>query len=251
VISVTSPAAGDGKSTLALNLAISLAQSGKKTIIVESDLRRPKVHKLTGAENKVGIVDALRGTLPLDECIQPTQVSDLSVMPCGPRPKDPAELLARPEYERVLADLRARFDYVIVDTPPVLAVTDPAGVAARVDGTIVCMRLSRHTRDLGKRTVESLRDIGATVAGIVINGVEERDAYGYGNYRYSDYRYYYKNYNYKYGYGRYGSYNSYSETEGSEYYSDDRPSQLRGQRQQSIEDNVSSEQTEAEKSDKV
>ena len=251
VISVTSPAAGDGKSTLALNLAISLAQSGKKTIIVESDLRRPKVHKLTGAENKVGIVDVLRGTLPLDECIQPTQVSDLSVMPCGPRPKDPAELLARPEYERVLADLRARFDYVIVDTPPVLAVTDPAGVAARVDGTIVCMRLSRHTRDLGKRTVESLRDIGATVAGIVINGVEERDAYGYGNYRYSDYRYYYKNYNYKYGYGRYGSYNSYSETEGSEYYSDDRPSQLRGQRQQSIEDNVSSEQTEAEKSDKV
>jgi len=94
---------------------------------------------------------------------------------------------------------------------------------------IVCMRLSRHTRELGKRTVESLRDIGATVAGIVINGVEERDAYGYGNYRYSDYRYYYKNYNYKYGYGRYGSYNSYTETEGSEYYSDDRAGQPRTQ----------------------
>lgn len=251
VISVTSPAAGDGKSTLALNLAISLAQSGKKTIIVESDLRRPKVHKLTGADNKLGVVDALRGSLPLDECIQPTQVADLSVLPCGPRPKDPAELLARPEYERLLDDLRARFDYVIVDTPPVLAVTDPAGVAARVDGTIICMRLSRHTRDLGKRTVESLRDIGATVAGIVINGVEERDAYGYGNYRYSDYRYYYKNYNYKYGYGRYGSYNSYSETEGSEYYSDDRPSQLRAQRQQAGEESFTAEQTDAEKSDKV
>ena len=165
VISVTSPAAGDGKSTLALNLAISLAQSGKKTVIIESDLRRPKVHKLTGADNKQGVVDVLRGTVPLDLVIQPTQVPDLSVIPCGPRPKDPAELLARPEYERFLEDLRSRFDYVIVDTPPVLAVTDPAGVAARVDGVIVCMRLSRHTRELGKRTVESLRDIGATVAG--------------------------------------------------------------------------------------
>ncbi|MEY3173035.1 MAG: Tyrosine-protein kinase ptk [Planctomycetota bacterium] len=229
VISVTSPAAGDGKSTLALNLAISLAQSGKKTVIIESDLRRPKVHKLTGADNKKGVVDVLRGNTSLDDVIQPTQVPDLNVIPCGPRPKDPAELLARPEYERLLEELRGRFDYVIVDTPPVLAVTDPAGVAARVDGVIVCMRLSRHTRELGKRTIESLRDIGATVAGIVINGVEERDAYGYGNYRYSDYRYYYKNYNYKYGYGRYGSYNSYTETEGSEYYSDDRAGQSRQQ----------------------
>jgi capsular exopolysaccharide synthesis family protein len=248
VISVTSPAAGDGKSTLALNLAISLAQSGKKTIIIESDLRRPKVHKLTGADNKIGVVDVLRGTETLDAAIQTTQVADLNVLPCGNRPKDPAELLARPEYERLLDDLRARYDYVIVDTPPVLAVTDPAGVAARVDGVIVCMRLSRHTRDLGKRTVESLRDIGATVAGIVINGVEERDAYGYGNYRYSDYRYYYKNYNYKYGYGRYGSYNSYSETEGSEYYSDDRPSQLRGKRSQANAEESASETAEPEKS---
>ncbi|MEY3457573.1 MAG: Tyrosine-protein kinase ptk, partial [Planctomycetota bacterium] len=248
VISVTSPAAGDGKSTLALNLAISLAQSGKKTIIIESDLRRPKVHKLTGADNKIGVVDVLRGTETLDAAIQTTQVADLNVLPCGNRPKDPAELLARPEYERLLDDLRARYDYVIVDTPPVLAVTDPAGVAARVDGVIVCMRLSRHTRDLGKRTVESLRDIGATVAGIVINGVEERDAYGYGNYRYSDYRYYYKNYNYKYGYGRYGSYNSYSETEGSEYYSDDRPSQLRGKRSQANAEEGVAETAEPEKS---
>jgi Mrp family chromosome partitioning ATPase len=75
------------------------------------------------------------------------------------------------------------------------------------------MRLSRHTRDLGRRTIEQLRDVGATISGVVINGVEERDAYGYGNYRYSDYRYYYKNYNYKYG--EYGS------KDGREYYADD------------------------------
>jgi succinoglycan biosynthesis transport protein ExoP len=223
VISVTSPAAGDGKSTLALNLAVSLAQSGKRTVLLESDLRRPKVHKLTGVDNKVGVVDVLRGTAELEAAVQSTQVPDLFIIPCGSRPKDPAELLARPEYETLLEDLRSRFDYVIVDTPPILAVTDPAGVAARVDGVIVCMRLSRHTRDLGKRTIDSLRDIGATVSGVVINGVEERDAYGYGNYRYSDYRYYYKSYNYKYGYGygRYGSYNSYTSKDGSEYFPDE------------------------------
>ncbi len=223
VISVTSPAAGDGKSTLALNLAVSLAQSGKRTVLLESDLRRPKVHKLTGVDNKVGVVDLLRNGAEIEAAVQGTQVPDLFIIPCGSRPKDPAELLARPEYERLLEELRSRFDYVIVDTPPILAVTDPAGVAARVDGVIVCMRLSRHTRDLGKRTIDSLRDIGATVSGVVINGVEERDAYGYGNYRYSDYRYYYKSYNYKYGYGygRYGSYNAYTSKDGSEYFPDE------------------------------
>jgi succinoglycan biosynthesis transport protein ExoP len=218
VISVTSPAAGDGKSTLALNLALSLAQSGKRTILVESDFRRPKVHRLTGVDNDKGFVEVLRSEVELDEAIQPTEQADFFVLPCGRRPKDPAELLARPLFLQMLQALRERFEYVIIDTPPVLAVTDPCGVAARVDGVLVCMRLSRHTRDLGRRTVEQLRDIGATISGIVINGVEERDAYGYGNYRYSDYRYYYKNYNYKYG--EYGS------RDGREYYVDDNTSDL-------------------------
>ncbi|MFN9720401.1 MAG: polysaccharide biosynthesis tyrosine autokinase [Planctomycetota bacterium] len=213
VLSVTSPAAGDGKSTLALNLALSLAQSGKKTILVEADFRRPKVHKLTGVYNTVGAVDVLRGKAEIADAIQESKIPDFSVLPCGTRPKNPAELLARPEFDQMLQVLRQKFDYVIVDTPPVLAVTDPCGVAARVDGVIVCMRLSRHTRDLGRRTVEQLRDVGAVISGIVVNGVEERDAYGYGNYRYSDYRYYYKNYNYKYG--QYGS------KDGREYYADE------------------------------
>lgn len=213
VLSVTSPAAGDGKSTLALNLALSMAQSGKRTILVEADFRRPKVHTLTGVDNTIGGVDVLRGKATLTDAIKETGISDFSVLPCGQRPKNPAELLARPEFERLIQDLRQQFDYVIVDTPPVLAVTDPCGVAARVDGVIVCMRLSRHTRDLGRRTLEQLRDVGATISGVVINGVEERDAYGYGNYRYSDYRYYYKNYNYQYG--EYGS------KDGREYYADE------------------------------
>lgn len=213
VIQVSSPAAGDGKSTLALNLSISLAMSGKRTILIESDFRRPKVHKLTGIHNKCGIVDVLRGDSELADAVQSTAVDSFFVMPCGSRPKDPAELLSRPEYEQLLGVLREKFDYVIIDTPPVLAVTDPASIAPRVDGVLIAMRLSRHTRDLGRRTLEQLRDVGATVSGIVINGVEEADGYGFGTYRYSDYQYYHKNYDY-----RYGAYGKAKE----DYYSDER-----------------------------
>ncbi len=199
LIQVTSPVAGDGKSTLALNLAVSMAQSGKRTILVESDFRRPKVHKLTGVKSKIGIVDVLRGDAEVADAIHSTKVADFFVMPCGSRPRDPSELLSRPQYEQLLLLLKDMYDIVIIDTPPVLAVTDPCSVAPRVDGVVICMRLSRHTRELGRRSLEQLRDVGANIAGIVINGVEERDGYGYGSYRYSDYRHYYKNHRYGYG----------------------------------------------------
>ena len=205
VLQITSPSVGDGKSTLALNLAISLAMSGKRTILMESDFRRPKVHKLSAVSNKLGTVDVLRGTTELTDAIQNTAIESLFVLPCGTRPKDPAELLSRPEYEQLLEVLRQKYDYVIVDSPPMLAVTDPASIAPRVDAVIVAMRLNRHTRGQGLRTTEALREIGATLCGIVINGVEgtEGYGYGYGSYNYSYYRYsgryYGKKYDYSYG----------------------------------------------------
>ena len=113
----------------------------------------------------------------------------------------------------MLEVLRGKYDYVIIDTPPILAVTDSTSIAPRVDGVILAMRLRRHTRDLGRRTLEQLRDVGAIVCGIVINGVEEADGYGYGSYRYSDYKYYYKNYEYKDGANGKAR---------DDYYSDDR-----------------------------
>ena len=198
VIQVTSPAAGDGKSTLTMNFAVSLAHSGKKTIIIESDFRRPKVHKLAGVDNSVGVVDVLRGNAEIEDAIQETELEGFYVMPCGSRPRNPSELITRPEYEQLLAVLREKFEYVIIDTPPVLVVTDPCSVAPRVDGVILCVRLNRHTRDFGRRALEQLRDVGANMTGIVVNGVEETDAYGYGNYSYSDYRYRYNDYNYGY-----------------------------------------------------
>lgn len=186
VVQVTSPAAGEGKSTLAANLAVTLAQSGKQTVLVESDFRRPSVHRLTGVSNEVGIVDVLRGNIELSDALQRMPVDDLTVLPCGRIPRNPSELLTRPEYEQLLEVLREKFDYVVVDTPPVLVVTDPCSVAPRADAVIVCMRLSRHTREFGRRAFGQLRDVGANVVGMVMNGVEESDAYGYGNYNYSE-----------------------------------------------------------------
>ncbi len=197
VIQVTSPAAGDGKSTLALNLAVTMAMSGKKTILIDCDMRRPRVHHLTGANNESGVSDVLQGSAELTDCVQTTEVENFFVLTCGKIPKNPAELLMRPEFGQLLNVLREKFEYVIVDTPPVMVVSDPCAVAAQVDGVILAMRLSRHTRELGRRTLEQLRDVGAVISGLVINGVSEGDYYGYGTYRYTDY----KGYSYAYGYG--------------------------------------------------
>ena len=191
LIQVASPASGDGKSTLAANLAVSLAQSGKRTILVESDFRRPTVHKITGVSNDVGIVDVLRGTAELADAIQEVAVEELSVLPCGQRPGNPSELLTRPEYESLLEVLRDKFDYVVVDTPPILVVTDPCSVAARTDAVIFCIRLDRQTREFCRRALDQLRDVRADVVGLVINGVGKSDTYGYDSYQYSDYGYNY------------------------------------------------------------
>ena len=143
-------------------------------------------------------MDVLRGNAELADAIKETELDGFFVLPCGSRPRNPSELLTRPEYEQLLELLREKFEYVIVDTPPVLVVTDPCSVGLRVDGVLLCVRLSRHTRDFGRRSLEQLRDVGANMTGIVVNGVEESDAYGYGNYSYSDYRYRYKDYSYGY-----------------------------------------------------
>jgi succinoglycan biosynthesis transport protein ExoP len=189
VIQVTSPMAGDGKSTLAANFAVLLAQSGKKTLLLESDFRRPKIHQLTGVDNNVGVVDVLRGDAEVADAIKETELEDFHVLPCGSRPRNPAELLTRPEYEQLLQVLREKFDYVIVDSPPVLVVADPCSIGSRADGVLLSVRLHRHTRVYGRCALERLRDVGANMIGVVINCVEDSDRYGYGSYSYSEYSY--------------------------------------------------------------
>jgi capsular exopolysaccharide synthesis family protein len=197
VIQVTSPHAADGKSTLAANLAVSIAQSGKRTVLIDADFRRPRVHKLFHVSSEVGLASAIRGDCDLSAAIQMSGVPGLWILPCGPRPSNPAELLTSPRFQEMLQEIRSKFDFVIVDTPPVLVVTDPCVVAPRVDGVVLALRLARNVRPSAERARDVFASLGANVLGVVVNGVGDgRQVYGYSTYQYG-YKYEYK-YDYTY-----------------------------------------------------
>ena len=195
VIQVTSPDPGDGKSTLAANLAVVVAQSGRTVALLDADFRKPQVHAIfkLGAVT-VGLADVLAGTAPLAAALRPSPVPGLVLLPCGARPANPSELLAGPRFAQLLGELKATYDFVIVDTPPLLAVSDPGNVAARVDGVVLVLRLTRDSRPAAERAAETLAALGANVLGVVVNagsarcrGYAEYDAGGRAGYRYAAY----------------------------------------------------------------
>jgi capsular exopolysaccharide synthesis family protein len=195
VIQITSPNMGDGKSTLAANLAICIAQSGKTVVLVDADCRRPRLHRLFGLRGELGLTSVIVGECGPQEAVRPTEVPHLSVLPCGPRPTNPAELLTSPKFEELLNELRGQYDFVLVDSPPLLAVTDPCVVAARADGVLLTIRVSKNGRPAAERAKELLTGMGANVLGVVVNGIgKEAVAYGYGyrHYRYDQYGYEYR-----------------------------------------------------------
>ena len=200
IIQTTSPVPGDGKSTITANIAITIAQSNKSVLLLDADFRRPTQHKLFGATNEVGLVSAVTGEVDPQEAAQPTEVPNLSIMGSGPRPHNPSELLTSPQFADLLKHLRDQYDFVLIDTPPVLAVTDPGIVAARVDGVIMAMRIRKNGRPNALRARKILMDLDANMLGVVVNGIDHRTgSYGY----YSSYRRGYGyNYAYKYGYGQ-------------------------------------------------
>ncbi|MFL5328014.1 MAG: polysaccharide biosynthesis tyrosine autokinase [Gemmataceae bacterium] len=212
VIQVTSPNVGDGKSTLAANLAASIAQSGKRTLLIDADFRKPRVHKIFNVPAQVGMASVMAGQAELASAIQPTAVPNLSVLPCGPRPVNPSELLTSPKFKELLDELRTQFDFVIVDTPPILVVTDPAVVAPRVDGVILCIRVTKNGRPFAERAREVLASLGANVIGVVVNGFGSQ--VGGGKYGYEHYQYGYgEGYSYTYGY-------TYADKDAESYYGD-------------------------------
>ncbi len=189
IIQVTSPNMGDGKTTLITNLAVSIAQTGRKVLLVDADLRRPRVHRAFGLAGKVGLAEVIGGTCELEEVIQSTVVPNLSVLPCGRRPSNPAELLTAPRFEDILDDLRSAFDFVLVDTPPLLAVSDPCIVAPRIDGLLMTIRVSKNGRPAAERARDLLTGLKVNCLGLVVNGVGKHGAmtgYGYDHYRYAD-----------------------------------------------------------------
>ena len=202
LIQLTSPNPGDGKSTLAANLAASIAQSGKRTVLVDCDFRKPRVHKMWNLVNpEIGMSTIVAGQADLEQAVQKSEIPNLDLLPCGPRPANPAELLTSPGYVDALNKLRAAYEFVIVDTPPMLAVSDPAVVAPRADGVILVLRMTKKARPAAVRARELLAAVGANLIGVAVNGIGGKASeYGYGSYGgYGGYGYSY-NYQYRYQY---------------------------------------------------
>lgn len=207
VIEFTSPNQGDGKSTVTGNLACSIAQAGKKVLLVDCDLRRPNVHKLLGLPNKHGLADIIAdGTDPMN-VIQQTDAQNLWAITSGAIPTNPAELLTSTDFENFIEMAREKFDFIMLDCPPVLAVADPCIVAPRADGIALVIRVSRDSRPQATRAKDMLMRVNAKILGVVVNASQEASKTGYGRYSESGY-----GYSYDYGYGNgYYQYNKYYE----------------------------------------
>jgi capsular exopolysaccharide synthesis family protein len=186
-IQITSPNMGDGKTVTAANLGISIAQSGRRTILIDADLRRPRLHELFGLSAQVGLASVIRGEAELEEAIQQSAVPGLSLLACGPVPSNPAELLTSARFPELLERIRDQYDFVLVDSPPLLAVSDPAVVAPRVEAVLLSIRYSKNGRPNAQRAKEILNTLGVVVLGVIVNAVDLRAVggrYGYDHLRY-------------------------------------------------------------------
>ncbi len=188
---ITSTSPGDGKTTTATSLAITMAQSGKKVLLVDTDMRRPRLQQVFNLDSAQGITSVLVGNQQENDVISESFIENLSILPCGPIPPNPSELLHMPRFEALLLRLQQHYDRVIFDSPPLSAVTDAAVIAPRVSAVIVVAQSRRTTRDGLKRIIKRLNDIGARMAGTIINYVHlSEHGYGYGYQSGSYYSYY-------------------------------------------------------------
>lgn len=190
---ITSASPREGKTTLTLSLAISLAQGGKRVLIVDTDLRKPRLHRALGTTLSKGLTTVLVGEISAKEAIQETEIPGLSFLPSGPIPPNPSELLHTSHFRQLINELSKMFDQVIFDSPPLAAVTDAAIIAAQVDGSILVLHGQRTTRDALSTALRQLRDVGCQPTGGVLNEVDlSANRYGYGSYYYYNREGYYE-----------------------------------------------------------
>jgi polysaccharide biosynthesis transport protein len=184
---MTSPGPSEGKTLTSVNMAIALAQSGQRILIVDTDMRRPRVHKALGISNDKGISDAFIHNKSLEELVVQTPIDNLDVLACGPVPPNPSELLHSERFYKLLDEMKARYDRVIFDSPPLAAVADALILSHSVDAVLLILKFGQTRQELLRRSIEQLEAIGAPFIGCVLNDISDTTAYGYAYY----YRYRY------------------------------------------------------------
>ena len=178
---VTSPVPDEGKSTTLANLAVTLAQSGHKTILVDADLRRPSQHTLWGVPNDRGLTSVmLDNTLIANPPLQETGVANLQLLTSGPQPPNPADLLLSKAMDLIIEALRSRVDYVLFDAPPVLAVTDAMVLVGKVDGVLLVIKAGATRRDQAEKARDALNRVNARIIGVALtNAPRDNNSKGY------------------------------------------------------------------------
>lgn len=187
---ITSSGPKEGKSTIQANMATALAQMDAKVILVDLDLRRPMVHTIMGFDKEIGISDFLMDkSTEIEKVIKKSNVENLDIITSGIIPPNPSELLASKRMDEAIESLKEKYDYILFDSPPVIAVTDSMVMANKVDMLILAIRVDQADKNVVKRTKELLENIKVDIAGVVINGIQPHRYYN--SYEYNYYYYYY------------------------------------------------------------
>jgi protein-tyrosine kinase len=187
-ILVTSATSGEGKTTTAANLGVVIAQAGSRVCLVDSDLRRPSLHRIFGLENDTGLTTALLQDVPFAEIARPTGIANLVALTSGPLPPNPAEMVGSKRMHELVKGAASDFDVVLCDSPPVLAVSDPVALATQCDGVLFVIRVGTTRHDVIRRAAEQIEAVKGKILGVLLNSVNP-SAHGY-RYHY----YYYESY---------------------------------------------------------
>jgi capsular exopolysaccharide synthesis family protein len=185
-IVVSSASPREGKTTCVIYLGTTMAQSGQRVLLIDTDMRKPRLHSLAGGSRTVGLSNLILGDRDYDEVIKSTDVPNMFVLPCGPLPPNPAELLMGHRFEKILAELNQRFDRVILDSPPLQPVTDAVLLSKQTDGVILVIQAGKTLREDIKRSANKIRSVGGAIFGVIVNAIEasDRDGYYYSYYGY-------------------------------------------------------------------
>ncbi|CAN7299800.1 CpsD/CapB family tyrosine-protein kinase [Paenibacillus sp. LjRoot56] len=185
-ILVTSAQPGEGKSTTAANLSVAYAQEGKKVLIVDADLRKPTIHHYFGVSNRYGLTSAIVNRTQFDEFISETSIENLSLITSGPIPPNPSELLMSQKMTAFLEEMATRFDVIIIDSPPTLAVADAQILATKCDGVVMVISDGKVKRDMARKAIHNLERVQAKILGVVLNNKRHRKSDAAYYYYYGD-----------------------------------------------------------------